>query len=150
MDPDDIVQRALAADDISRCAFSDAVTGERPDYSLVHAIAEVLSLTEEDEFVECSNFLMCSPFGWTALDSLEDFVACVNAFSYQRTVPSVPVGTFNMSVMRAATKCHLSRPTATGQRSQLAAHPVCAFVQVACASAARSQECARIHGGQQP
>ena len=112
-----LVRRALERETLALCAYSDAASNARPGYSLQHAIVEVLQLTSEEDLTAVSNFVKSSPFGWSALDSWHEFVACVNAFSSLRSSVCQP----NMLLLRAAVKCDLSdSPTSRARSSQRA------------------------------
>ena len=106
-DEQDLVTVALERESLAMCAFDDALSGERPGYTLTNAVAEVLGLTEDEDFIAISNFLRNSPFGWKALDSWQEFVAAVNAFSSQRTT----LQGVNMVLMRSAIKYGPSPPS---------------------------------------
>ena len=108
-----LVQRALEREQLALCAYSDAASDARPGYSLQHAIAEVLHLTSEEDLTAVSNFVTSSPFGWSALDSWHEFIACVNAFSSLRSTICQP----NMMVLRAAVKYALSDSPTSHARS---------------------------------
>ena len=47
-DEQDLVTVALERESLAMCAFDDALSGERPGYTLTNAVAEVLGLTEDD------------------------------------------------------------------------------------------------------
>ena len=100
MAAEDIVTLALQRESLALCAYDDAASG-LPGYSLTHAVAEVLGITAPEDLTALSNFVMASPFGHSALDSYQEFVACVNAYSSQRTTLSG----VNMVVLRSAIKC---------------------------------------------
>jgi hypothetical protein len=110
------VRQALEREDLSYCAYADAASNARPDYSLLQAMAEVLEMNAQDDLTAISNFLISSPFGWTALDSWQNFVSCVNAFSALRaqrrgadTDSARSSNNSNISLINAAAKCVCAR-----------------------------------------
>ena len=86
---------ALQRDELCQSMFCEASLGKR---GLVEAITEVLKL-KGDEPEDLSTFLQVSQYGFRALESVHDFVACVNAFAAKRQKAVSNVMT------RAAIKC---------------------------------------------
>ena len=92
-----LIRLSMERSELCLSIFGECRAGE---ITLLAAITKVLSLSA-DEVEKLSDFLQTSPFGYSALNSEAEFVACCNAFAAtrQRKV--------NMTMARAAFKWNI-------------------------------------------
>ena len=96
-----LVRKALQREDLSLCAFDDALAGR---YSARLAIAEVLGLGADERDGNLASFLAEPDHGATVLSSYTSFVQCINAYAATKARSTAKV---NNAILRSTIKWHV-------------------------------------------
>ena len=96
-----LVRKALQREDLSLCAFDDALAGELTPAA---AIAEVLDLGADERDSNLASFLAEPDHGATVLSSYTSFVQCINAYAATRARSTAKV---NNAILRSTIKWHV-------------------------------------------